>query len=82
VEHAVKKQQLLEALSWQGGGASRHAFLPWRPTGGRSKEDDPDHTASSTARALKEQELDVEAIVELLKSLEGLCDKKVTFNDV
>ena len=60
----IGHQQLLEALTWQGGGGHRHALLPWKA----SKIVDPE----------MDGELEVEVVVKLLKSLERLCPPKVS----
>lgn len=60
----IGHQQLLEALSWQGGGGHRHAMLPWK--------------AAKSVRAETDGELEVEVVVKLLNSLERLCPPKVS----
>lgn len=60
----IHRQQLLEALSWQGGGGHRHALLPWKPAKTSSNEIDG--------------ELEVEVVVNLLKSLERSCPPHVS----
>ena len=64
LEYIVHHQQFLEALSWQGGGGHRHALLPWKADGNPAGEMDG--------------ELEVEVVVELLKSLEKLCPSQVS----
>ena len=64
VEYVIGHQQLLEALSWQGGGGHRHALLPWK--------------AKKTVDPEMDGELEVEVVVKLLKSLERLCPPKVS----
>ena len=56
----IKRQQFLEALTWQGNGGYRHALIPWRPMKVNNIEED----------------LDVASVVNLLKSLEKLCPQK------
>lgn len=60
----IGHQQLLEALSWQGGGGHRHAMLPWK--------------AAKSVGAETDGELEVEVVVKLLNSLERLCPPKVS----
>lgn len=63
LEYIIHRQQFLEALSWQGGGGHRHALLPWKPSRDAANEMDG--------------ELEVEVVVQLLKSLEKLCPSQV-----
>ena len=72
LEYVIKKQQLLEALSWQGGGVHRHALMPWKPPKQSSYIGE-----SSVARAIEDQDIDVDATVQLLQALERLCPKEV-----
>ena len=56
----IKRQQFLEALTWQGTGGYRHALLPWRPI--KTSND--------------EEQLDIASVVALLKSIEKMCPPK------
>jgi hypothetical protein len=64
LEYIIHRQQLLEALSWQGGGGHRHALLPWKPVKASNNEIDG--------------ELEIEVVVNLLKSLERSCPSHVS----
>mmetsp|Transcript_5493 Transcript_5493/g.8369 ORF Transcript_5493/g.8369 Transcript_5493/m.8369 type:complete len:879 (-) Transcript_5493:165-2801(-) len=69
VEFVIRKQQYLEALCWQGAKDTLNNVTPWRPLrhlseGGYSDVDD---------------EITMDRVVEVLKSLEDLCSQ-VEFN--
>mmetsp|Transcript_5492 Transcript_5492/g.8365 ORF Transcript_5492/g.8365 Transcript_5492/m.8365 type:complete len:144 (-) Transcript_5492:2459-2890(-) len=67
VEFVIRKQQYLEALCWQGAKDTLNNVTPWRPLrhlseGGYSDVDD---------------EITMDRVVEVLKSLEDLCSQVV-----
>ena len=39
IHFVLKKQKLLETLSWQGGGGERWAFPPWKPSSTQGYDD-------------------------------------------
>lgn len=58
----MKKQQYLEALSWMGGGGKPSGNVAWRPL---------------TDRHSEELELDMDAVMEILKEIEAYCSPLV-----
>lgn len=67
MEFYVRRQQYLEALSWQGAGGSPPENLPWRPH--RHPSQYSNQEIDST--------VDMEVVLSLLKKLESLCIESV-----
>jgi hypothetical protein len=63
----LRRQQFLEALSWQGFGASPQETLPWIPM--------RHYSQYSTQES--DIVIDMEIVVKVLKSLETLCTQNV-----
>jgi hypothetical protein len=68
VEFIVRKQQYLEALTWQSAIDPPSGIVPWRPFR---------HLSEHTTNEREEMTVDMELVVQTLKSLESLCSQRV-----
>jgi hypothetical protein len=68
VEFVVRKQQYLEALTWQSTIDPPSGIVPWRPFR---------HLSEYTTSEKDEMKVDMELVVQTLKSLESLCSQRV-----
>lgn len=59
IKLAVGRQQFLESLSWQGGGADRWIYPPWRPNQDRDAKWD--------------ENVELNTLIAILNSLKPLC---------
>ncbi len=78
LEFMIKKQQYLEALSWLGAGGQKHALMPWKPSKRAMRSSDVDSSLNmqESSVILDEDDLDMDALAELLKDLEAHCSRK------
>ena len=82
IEHKIRKQQYLEALSWVGVGGQRYALVPWKPkkkTSGLSetalRESKEMVTRGSVSMMDEELDMDMQVITTMLKEMEDHCSK-------
>jgi hypothetical protein len=68
VEFVIRKQQYLEALTWQSVVDSPSGIVPWRPFR---------HSSEYTTSESEQGKVDMELVVQTLKSLEPLCSQRV-----
>ena len=73
MDYIVQRQKYLELLSWQGGGAQRHAYPPWKPLSSVSG-------GASTAAEDANDSVEMGAILQHLNLLKGLCSSTVSVN--
>ncbi len=67
IEYTIRRQQYLEALTWQSVVEASAGIVPWRPL--------RHHSEYTTTE--KEEKIDMELVVQSLKILEPLCSQKV-----
>lgn len=63
IRYYVEKQKFLEMLSWQGGGGSRLAFPPYKPTKGEDINQEKEEILSE--------------MLEQLNILQNICPPEV-----
>lgn len=64
IHFVLKKQKLLETLSWQGGGGERWAFPPWKPSSAQGYDD----------------RVELEDIMEQINAIKPYCTVQVSPN--